>query len=196
MDRRGTLHGLGLGLALSTSGCLTEIDGLFEFRSSDDDESVEDTPVLPDGLTIETRHWLDWVLRDGLGHHRGTSDESPEAFHTVLSTQAEAQNRIETDTDEATEFVLATEFDQSYVIVLEALASGEAWFEATEIERTDTGIWMYVAKKPDRATTGDVVSHSLVVRVHDETTTRPEVITVDVDGRLTEATDQNLTWQH
>lgn len=78
MNRRNLLS--VFGIALATTGWLGRTDGFLAPKRGD--ESSDESPSLPDGMTIETHHSPGYTLADGSQPHREATPGTPQKVTT------------------------------------------------------------------------------------------------------------------
>ena len=168
MKRRGILATVG-GIALSTAaGCLGE------------------EQTVPDGLTVDTRHWVDDILEEGIWYQRQEGDASVDRFHVLLEDETAAQNQTAGD-DDVMEFIEETDFTESYLVVVQNMMQSARWLELQQIERTEDGINIAVeTASPDEPYGDDAAVHSLLIRVTDEQAGTPAELRVAIDNEPTD----------
>jgi hypothetical protein len=134
----------------------------------------ENHPHLPDGMAVETHHWVgSHLIEDRIG----PSGESGRTYETVIADRTTAQDRLKNE-GEIEKFIQETDFDQSYlgVVVAAAWPSGK-WLELAEIERTADGLQIVTAvASPDNPVGDDAAVHSMAIRITDEQNDVPESI--------------------
>lgn len=144
------------------------------------------TPDLPDGVTVETRHWSADVLEEGLWHYRSERDDPPEYYYTTIDSPQAARDRV--DDGQAAEFVRETDFERSFVVIAQNVMQSARWLALRSIERTDAGLRVLVStESPDEPYGDDAAVHSLVIRTTDEGAAVPADVTVEIEGHATEA---------
>lgn len=161
MNRRRFLASAALAGLAGAAGCTGE----------------RDDPIIPDGMTVETRHRVANVLATDFRERR-TDDFPP----VVLADADEARDRIDASA-EVREFAQETDFDRSYLLVVQSTGSSEEWLELRLIERTDAGLGVEVVFDANTGAPPDVsAAHSLVIRVTDERMGLPDEVDVTVDS--------------
>ena len=167
MKRRRVLAASGGVLFSAVAGCLAGD------RSS------------PDGMEVETRHWVTDILEEGLWYQRREREESIDRYHELVADETAAQRQIGEDED-VMEFIEETDFTESYLIVVQNMMQSARWLELREIQRTDRGLDIGVATaSPDEPYGDDAAVHSLAIRVTDEHADPPAELHVTIDGNTT-----------
>lgn len=164
MDRRRFLSSTALIVTTGLVGCL----------------GSENHPHLPDGMSVETHHTVGSHLTEDT---IGPSGERGRTYETVITDRETAQDRMK-NTEEITNFIQETDFDQSYLVLVDAAAwpSGK-WLELAEIERTDNGLQIViVVASPDEPVGDDAAVHSLAIRITDEQSGPSENVDATVGG--------------
>lgn len=176
---------------IGLSGCSSVIDG-----------QAVDT-ILPDGMAVETSHWSNRILAF---HRRAPPDvyENPEApeklvnpYPDVFIDRTRATNRLQSSDidyiEEAIAFIEATDFDQSYVIVIDwEYSSSSDTLSLDRIERTEhDGLHVQTRLEQPEARLGDGSAHTLAIRVTDNAEPYPAKVsaTVDEPSRVDRITD-------
>lgn len=141
---------------------------------------------VPDGMTVETRHWASDVLVERIWHLRRERDEPVGSHHALIADERAARDELEGD-GEVSEFVHGTDFERSYLLVVQNVMQSARWLELRRIERTGSGLDVtVVTASPDEPYGDDAVVHSLAIRVTDEGGGVPGELAVTVDGEPTE----------
>ncbi len=145
----------------------------------------EEQPV-PDELDVETRHWVDDLLEEGISYQRQEREESVNRYHEFLKDESTAQNHINGH-DEVMEFVEGMAFNESYLVVVQNMMQSARWLELKQIERAEHGLDIAVeTASPDEPYGDDATVHSLLIRVTDEQAGTPDNLSVTIDGKQTD----------
>lgn len=144
-------------------------------------------PALPDGMDVETRHWVADVLDRGILDRRTADGGMPAHHYAVVGDRAAARTRIDADgtgvADDVEGFVRDTAFGRSYLLVVQDLQSPEEWLALRSVERTDGGLAVEVLVDADTGSPVDSLApHSLAVRVTDDRAGTPGELDVTVDA--------------
>jgi hypothetical protein len=136
------------------------------------------TSQTPAGMTVETEHWGD-------GHVDSKGRERPFAIAVTSASEAiDAVSTLRTNREDTNpiEFIEETDFDGSYLILVEWMgASSGASLELEHIERRDYGLHVEAkVVEPDGVAPSDVSTHSLFIRVTDQRGDAPERVTTNV----------------
>lgn len=146
-------------------------------------------PFVPDGMTVETRHWASDVLEEGLWYLKQERDDPPGTYHLLIAGRATADERVDPD-DETEGFVRETDFERSYVVLVQNMMQSARWLELRGITREESGLEVSVTtEEPEEPYGDDAVVHSFAIRITDERSGVPDDLTVRVDGEKTEASD-------
>lgn len=175
LGRRQVLGGLAtLGLA----GCLDRAALELEL------EPEPDPPTLSVGIDVETKYYLhEEVLRDGI--HRVWDTYRYRSLHTFIATAADAAARVNDGRDAG--FITNTTFDDTYVVVVQAVGPSEPDLVVRDITRIDTGLDVTVTFwTPADYVTPDVAMHTLAIRVHDRYVGVPPIVKASVDHTPTQ----------
>lgn len=168
--RRRSFVGILAGISAGAAGCLDRRDG----------------DRVPDGMTVETRHWVADILAEGLWYQRTEQNETINRFHRLIRDETMADLHVDGDDDDVAAFVEATDFDRSDLLVVQNMMQSARWLELAGIQRTDSGLSVVVAtKSPDGPYGDDAAVHSLAIRLTGGKTISPEEFTVSVDGNPT-----------
>lgn len=134
------------------------------------------TPRLPDGLRVETLY----TIRDLRPDRDGSPPREGREYAAVVASGVEAAElALE---GEAVSFVEATDFDESYLLLLQTGMQSQPDLELTAIERVDGGLHVRLAVDAPRfGVDDDFTVHSFLIRVTDDRAP-PESVTVDVEG--------------
>lgn len=136
-------------------------------------------PDLPDGMSIETRYLKQDVLRSGSlreTDHLGWKDE----FHTVIEDSNRAQKHL--DTGFVGDFVEATDFNSSYLLLVQNGMQSQPDLVLDSINRTEDGLQIDISIDAPRSGADDLGPHSLLFRITDRNGGVPESVTVDIGG--------------
>ena len=167
MNRRGflALCGLGIGTAGGYIG-----------------RSRYGSPSTPDGMRVETRHIeKDIFVEDS---SRDAAFLGPkEEYQTVLSDRETADREI-IDSESTTSFLGETDFEDSYLIVVQNGMQSEMELVLDAISRREHGLRLDVSIDSPRSGPDDLRTHSLLVRVTDRDEAVPEEVSVDIEGYI------------
>jgi len=171
MNRRNTLFSTAVTLSVGLSGCSLLTTG-----------PSGDGPTLPEGLSVETAYWDGCVLKNT----PVCDTEDPQnAYNAMLSNRETARNRLVEDAT-AGEFVEATDFAESYLLLVQYRMQSARRLRLQAVEQTDTGLRVVVVtESQDGSYADDSVPHTLAIRVTDERSDTPQEISVSVDGDRT-----------
>ncbi|PSQ19177.1 hypothetical protein BRD00_02735 [Halobacteriales archaeon QS_8_69_26] len=170
MNRRRFLAATALGALAGVAGCA----------------GASESSTPSDGMDVETRHWVTDVLATD---YRDRAPDGGPAPPVVLADPAEARDRIDPDegstwfdaSDEVDRFVRDTDFERSYLLVVQDGDSHQRYLELRSIERTDARLDVWASFDADVGSpVDDLVVHSLVVRVTDEEAGVPDRVELTV----------------
>lgn len=136
------------------------------------------SPRLPNGVTVETRY-LTW----GAFADRTLESGPREVINAVVADPQTVEAEL-ADEASVTSFVDETDFDESFLIVVQTGMQSDPDLALSAIVRTDDGLHLDVIVDHPRwkGVDDDLTAHSLLVRITDEKAAVPETVTVDVDG--------------
>lgn len=142
-------------------------------------------PVVPDGVTVETRHWSrDALDSDPLSSSRTLGPTV--GCHVLVAHRSAAESRVDADA-EAAAFVRETDFERSFVVVAQNMMQSARWLELRRIDRVDGGLEVrVVTREPDEPYGDDATVHTLAIRVTDQRSDVPSELAVTVDGAHTD----------
>lgn len=166
MNRRGFLGLCGLGVGT--------VGGYAVWRRSN-------SPSIPDGMNVETKHVETDVLTE---YSSRDTDflESQEEYSTVISDPT-AANRELSDDSSIAPFVANTDFDESYLLVVQNGMQSEMELVLETVSRRDTGLHLDISiDAPQGGGPDDLRTHSLLIRITDEDDGVPAQVSVDIDG--------------
>ncbi len=165
MNRRQVLAFAGFGVG---------VPGGYLAWNWDDSSS----PRLPDGVAVETLY----LTRNAFDDRTLESGPREETRTVVADPETAAAELV--DEEFVTSFVEDTDFDQSYLVVVQTGMQSEPDLALSDVERTDDGVHLdLVVDHPrGRGVDDDLATHSLLVRITDEKADVPESVTVDIDG--------------
>lgn len=136
---------------------------------------------VPDGMSVETRHWAESLLKDGITARLGSGRQGPLLYETLLTGKETAAERLQQDAAEtARTFVADTDFEHSYLAVVEYFGTSSSyWLELRSLERQESGIHVVVELESPRSRRDDLASHSLVIRITDDNAETPAEISAE-----------------
>lgn len=142
--------------------------------------------IIPDGMAVDTRHWVADILEEGIWYQRQQRDTSVNRYHTLIDGATAARDRIDAE-ESVTEFVVETDFSESYLIIVQNVMQSARWLALRRIERRELGLDISVTTvSPDEPYGDDASAHSLAIRITDEQTGTPDDIHVTIDGNPTD----------
>lgn len=137
-------------------------------------------PAVPAGTEVATTH----LPTDVLTEAPERDPEFPEwkaTFHTVVPDAAAAAERL-VDAPPVDEFVAATDFAESVLIVVQNGMQSEMRLALEAVEREANGVRLDVAVDAPSGGPDDLRTHSLLVRLTGADPRVPVRVAVDVDG--------------
>lgn len=139
------------------------------------------SPSLPDGMAVETLYATGNVFGEPAPEDRDLGPR--EEHHRIVEDEETAADEITFD-DSAIEFAEATDFDDSYLVIVQTGMQTEPDLVLETISRTDDGLHLDVAVEHPwwRGVNDDLGTHSLLVRITDETDDVPESVSVAIEG--------------
>lgn len=142
-------------------------------------------PSIPDGMEVETRHWVTDILEEGIWYQQREREASSDRYHELIGDETAARRQISADGD-VMEFIEKTDFTESYLIVVQTMMQSARWLELQQIQRTDRGLDIaVVTASPDEPYGDDAAVHSLAIRVTDKRASTPGELHVTIDGKPT-----------
>lgn len=166
MHRRTYLSTAGAGIGVVGGGYL----GWSQYLSRS----------APTELTVETLY-VDRDVSSTSFSRDGKSLAWKEEYHTVIADVDTAESEL-ADIDSLTAFVDDTDFDESYLVVVQNGMQSEPELVLDTIERRADGIEIELSIDAPRGVDDDLVIHSLLIRVTDTRDGVPETVAVDIDG--------------
>ncbi|ELZ46980.1 hypothetical protein C464_09994 [Halorubrum coriense DSM 10284] len=137
-------------------------------------------PSVPPGIEAATTH----LEADVLFRAPDRDPEFPEwksEHHTVVPDAAAAEERL-VDDGSVAEFVAATDFAESVLIVVQNGMQSEMELVLDAIERVADGLRLDVSVEAPSGGPDDLRTHSLLVRLTGAEPRVPLRVTVDVEG--------------
>lgn len=171
MRRRTVLAGGGVALSPLLGGC---------FAAS---TFVDDSPSLPAGVSVSAEHAVWDVLPESRERQQRIYDG--ESVHRLFTDRRTAAESISSD-HVPESFLDGTDFDESFVVVVQYGTSSGLYLELDSIERTDDGLALTVdveAPPSDSGYPDDLAIHSLLLRITDSRAAVPGSLSVTVDHR-------------
>ncbi|MFC7216218.1 hypothetical protein ACFQO4_19330 [Saliphagus sp. GCM10025334] len=167
MDRREYLGRSTVVLSTLVGGCL----------------SSETEPSAPEGMTVETEHWPKDILEKGLWYQHREREEPPSNYYTIITEKKAVGKKIVEDDDAVEEFTHKTDFDQSYLLVVQNMMQSARWLELQRINQRGESVEVdVVTESPDEDYVDDATVHSLLIRVTDPKGVPTELnVTIDSD---------------
>jgi hypothetical protein len=104
-----------------------------------------------------------------------------EEYHRILAN-TEAVNREIVDTGPVTAFLTDTDFEESYLVVVQNGMQSEMELVLDAISRRTGGLDLDISIDSPQGGPDDLLIHSLLVRMTDEKRGVPEELSVDIDG--------------
>lgn len=138
------------------------------------------SPSIPDGMRVETRHIEGDIFTEDSSRVT-ESLEWQEEYQTVISDR-EAVDREINDDDSITPFLADTDFEDSYLIVVQNGMQSEMELVLDAISRQEDGLNLDISIDSPRSGPDDLLIHSLLIRVTDEDEGVPEDVSVDISG--------------
>lgn len=181
MNRRQVLGAAGVTLTGALAGCLDLIWG--------------ENPTVPGGMSVETHYTVNRLLETGLSGLHNEID----SYHTVITDHLTAQERLApvkaedggqpTADPVARAFIENTDFDRSYIVIMQyGMPSGMS-LELERIERIASGIEVTVRTESPNGVEDDFAVHSKIIQITDEEAEVPEDVSAYIDNEPTDASD-------
>ncbi|MFC4406965.1 hypothetical protein [Haloarchaeobius iranensis] len=166
MRRRTVLAGGGATFTTLLGGCFSA------------DTLVDDSPSLPPGLSVTTEHVVWDVLPDSRDRRERLYDGG--TVHRLFTERENATRAISAPNLPAS-FLDETDFDESFVVVVQYGRQSATWLELDRIERTDDGLDIVArVAEPSGGYGDDLAIHSLLLRVTDPAGGVPESLRATV----------------
>lgn len=138
------------------------------------------SPSTPDGVTVETKH----VARDVLTEKapRDTDFLEYQAEYRTTIAEPDVAERQLIDGGPVADFLAGTDFDSSYLIVVQNGMQSQMELVLETVSRRDSGLHLDVSVDAPQGGPDDLLVHSLLVRVTDRGEGTPETVSVDIEG--------------
>lgn len=174
MKRRHLVSVTGLGVLVGLSGCAGALG--------------RTTPI---DMAVETEHWSERVLEFQYPE-RPEDHQNPDAlkrddnpYTIVLTDESEAKGRLldrdYTFIDETVEFIQRTDFEQSYLVVVDWRGSSSSdTLKLNRINRTEDGLYLDIRLEQPATRLSDLSPHTLITRVTDERESIPENVSAGI----------------
>lgn len=138
------------------------------------------SPKLPRGMTTDTLYLEQDVLTD-----QSSRDSDflgwKEQYHTILDDKETAAREL-VDVEPITGFIEETDFEESYVLVIQNGMQSRPDLVLESIRREVNGLHVKISINSPRSVPDDLRVHSLLIRITDEKSGIPERVTVDING--------------
>ncbi|ELY42351.1 hypothetical protein C495_15142 [Natronorubrum sulfidifaciens JCM 14089] len=132
-------------------------------------------------MNIETLH----VERDVSANNFSREGESlawKEEYHTVIEDVDTADRELE-DIGSVTKFIDETNFNDSYMVIVQNGVQSEPDLVLDTIKRIENGLKIEISiDYPWFGVNDDLITHSLLIRITDSKDGVPETVTVDIEG--------------
>lgn len=138
------------------------------------------SPSIPDGMRVKTKHLEMDVLTDNSSRD-SRSLGWREEYQTVINSEKHA-NKETIDYNTVTSFLNNTDFDESYLIIVQNGMQSEMELVLNAISRQEDGIHIDISIDSPRSGTDDLLTHSLLIRITDKDEEIPENVSVDIKG--------------
>lgn len=138
------------------------------------------SPSVPDGMRVETKHLERDVLTKRSSRNRNFL-EWREEYRTLIPDKRDADEQI-IDDDPVTSFLDSTDFEDSYLIVVQNGMQSEMELFLDAISRREDGIHLDISIDSPRGGPDDLLIHSLLIRIIDDVGGVPENVSVDIEG--------------
>ena len=140
------------------------------------------SPSIPDGIKVGTQHIEGDIFAEGSS--RDTEFlEWQEEYWTVISDREEVDSEI-TDDESISPFLDDTDFEDSYLIVVQNGMQSEMELVLDAISRREYGLHLNISIDPPQSGPDDLLTHSLLIRVTDENEGVPDKVSVDIEGYI------------
>ncbi|SDQ58042.1 hypothetical protein [Natronobacterium texcoconense] len=139
------------------------------------------SPTLPDGMDVDTHYTTDFptfVLEE---QWEGRADWREERHHVFADADA-ADEAVRTTRESLTSLVDETDFDVSYLLVVQNGMQSAPDLELEGIERVDDSIHVEISINAPSSGGDDLATHTFLTRITDTKTGVPETASVDIEG--------------
>ncbi len=138
------------------------------------------SPKLPHNMSADTLHLEQDVLTD-----QSSRDSDflgwKEQYHIILDDKETAAREI-VDVEPITGFIEETDFEESYVLVIQNGMQSQTELVLESIRRKSYGLHVEGTINYPRSGPDDLRIHSLLIRITDGKIEIPRKITVDING--------------
>jgi hypothetical protein len=138
------------------------------------------SPSRPDGIETETEHFERDVLSEN-SSRESEFLEWKEEYRTTVPDRDAARSEL-IDHDSVTSFLNNTDFEESYLIVVQNGMQSEMELLLDGVSREEDGLHLSVTINSPQGGPDDLLTHSLLIRVIDEHKGVPEGVSVDIEG--------------
>ncbi|MFW6002969.1 MAG: hypothetical protein ACOCPT_00925 [Halanaeroarchaeum sp.] len=137
-------------------------------------------PSVPDGMSVQPRHFERDILTEQTSRSSDFLEWKSE-YQTVIS-DPETADRVLIDDRSITRFLDDTDFEASYLIVVQNGMQSEMELELDSITRREDGLHLDISIDPPQSGPDDLGIHSLLIRITDETGDVPDDVSVTITG--------------
>lgn len=138
------------------------------------------SPSIPDGMRVETQHFEKDILSKNSSRESELL-EAREEYHSIKANR-DAVSRELIDNDSLASFLNNTDFEESYLIVVQNRMQSDMELMIDTISRQEDGLHLDIIIDAPRSGPDDSRIHSLLMRITDEEKGIPEEISVDIEG--------------
>ena len=143
-------------------------------------------PEFPSDMRVDTLYYEGDALTEGLWYRQEMLDDHRNEYQALID-DATAAEEATIPAETVRDFVVGTDFDESYLFVYQCGMPSALSLELTAIERTGSGIAVEITvNAPLSNEIGgiqeDWTVHSLLIRITDSRGAVPETVTVSVEN--------------
>ena len=133
-------------------------------------------PTLPPGMSVETLN----VVKDTVDRPR-RKIKHHEAYSRIIAERDTAKQLL-SDVNEFQPFISDTDFNHSYLLLIQSGASSDTSLQLRSIQRSSEGLAVTVAITYPLSghVVSDLTVHSLLIRITDDHRAVPHTVTVDI----------------
>lgn len=138
------------------------------------------SPRVPTGMQVETLHFEGDALTESASRNRDQPGWK-QKYHSLIADAGTANSELR-DVNPLGSFIHTTDFEESYLIVVQNGMQSEMELVLDTITRTEHGLHLEISIDSPRSGPDDLTLHSLLIRITDTQSELPAEVTIDITG--------------